>query len=210
MRGKGVCNGSLGRCNGITPACAGKRLRTCGPCGCPEDHPRVCGEKSRVCPRSDPGTGSPPRMRGKAVSFLQLPGVDRITPAYAGKSLLCCPAPCPEQDHPRVCGEKHTNYSDGSGQQGSPPRMRGKVTLPLQDYSLAGITPAYAGKSFRFVHAAACARDHPRVCGEKFIGHMKHRGESGSPPRMRGKVTLPLQDYSLAGITPAYAGKRLV
>ena len=33
-------------CVGITPAYAGKRLHTCGRCGCPRDHPRVCGEKT--------------------------------------------------------------------------------------------------------------------------------------------------------------------
>ena len=69
----------------ITPACAGKRLRTCGPCGCPEDHPRVCGEKCWLLLAPPTAAGSPPRMRGKAEFFPMLPHDPGITPAYAGK-----------------------------------------------------------------------------------------------------------------------------
>ena len=47
VRGKERRYAPFGRCAGITPACAGKRLDAdCGRAG-REDHPRVCGEKSR-------------------------------------------------------------------------------------------------------------------------------------------------------------------
>ena len=45
MRGKDLVKFCLCPRFGITPAYAGKRRRTFGPCGCPKDHPRVCGEK---------------------------------------------------------------------------------------------------------------------------------------------------------------------
>ena len=49
----------------ITPACAGKscppRPRRCGVW----DHPRVCGEKSKIRRDRKRGLGSPPRVRGK-------------------------------------------------------------------------------------------------------------------------------------------------
>ena len=71
---------------GITPACAGKSRWPCTTARPRQDHPRVCGEKSRagrVCGRCP---GSPPRVRGK----VSVDGNARLS----------------EQDHPRVCGEK--------------------------------------------------------------------------------------------------------
>ena len=52
---------------GITPACAGKRARP-SPCRSQSrDHPRACGEK-RVGSLASVGlSGSPPRVRGKAL-----------------------------------------------------------------------------------------------------------------------------------------------
>ena len=49
----------------ITPACAGKRFPAqLGP-SAHQDHPRVCGEKSRMCNLRRKRPGSPPRVRGK-------------------------------------------------------------------------------------------------------------------------------------------------
>ena len=52
-------------CGRITPACAGKS--TVSPQSMPaiQDHPRVCGEKSRRSSAPVPLMGSPPRVRGK-------------------------------------------------------------------------------------------------------------------------------------------------
>ena len=50
---------------------------------------------------------------------------------------------------------------------GSPPRMRGKVSLEDVLYRDRGITPAYAGKSSSNLSMFNSSRDHPRVCGEK-------------------------------------------
>ena len=54
---------------GITPACAGKSLRSRTVWRGLRDHPRVCGEKCQPRPRCPGWAGSPPRVRGKA-SFL--------------------------------------------------------------------------------------------------------------------------------------------
>ena len=114
----------------------------------------------------------------------------RITPAYAGKSEI---VPCFEngiKDHPRLCGEKALHCLIASRWLGSPPPMRGKVYAVFAVLSPTGITPAYAGKSFRLWKKQPILRDHPRLCGEKWV--------SG---------------FSLTSkyrITPAYAGKRTV
>ena len=55
-----------------------------------------------------------------------------------------------------------------------------------------GITPAYAGKRKSDNNARGHNRDHPRVCGEKFVSRTSKGIKVGSPPRMRGKVSKSL------------------
>ena len=51
------------------------------------------------------------------------------------------------QDHPRVCG-KHTDFDfQLLDQQGSPPRMRETLLLPITTFLVRRITPAYAGNT---------------------------------------------------------------
>ena len=106
-------------------------------------------------------------MRGKAVNSKNRANSDRITPAYAGKRPWALFYVFIFWDHPRLCGEK-------SG---------GKDSTIV----LAGITPAYAGKSN--------AND------------MVFRFHKGSPPPMRGKVRCWWNGAMVQRITPAYAGK---
>ena len=93
---------------GITPAYAGKSSTATRAARSTGDHPRICGEKQKSSGAGLRKWGSPPRMRGKGCMFCCSPAKVGITPAYAGKSLLCmdfCPA---YRDHPRVCGEKQS------------------------------------------------------------------------------------------------------
>ena len=53
--------------------------------------------------------------------------------------------------------------------KGSPPRMRGKAPEAVHPRAGRWITPAYAGKRWRVPAKLAASRDHPRVCGEKFL-----------------------------------------
>ena len=85
--------------------------------------------------------------------------------------------------------------------------MRGKVNFFKFFRCLAGITPAYAGKSSVFLKFRPPTRDHPRLCGEKTIHFCTTPPMLGSPPPMRGKVDAPVQRAFFEGITPAYAGK---
>ena len=153
-----------------------------------KDHPRVCGEKYSTRPYLSDEWGSPPRMRGKVLKTPNGEATERITPAYAGKRHVCN-APCKGMgDHPRVCGEKDAEMAVLSQEMGSPPRMRGKAVMPSTRMSAARITPAYAGKSLRFLSSAHHIWDHPRVCGEKLSISSAHISQTGSPPRMRGKA----------------------
>ena len=128
-------------------------------------------------------------MRGKvAYTDLQRPSPG-ITPAYAGKSLLKLLHHVGLRDHPRVCGEKAKAFYMKPLEEGSPPRMRGKVPAGLCQIIGFGITPAYAGKSCTELTVKGEVKDHPRVCGEKPSGVMAA--------------------LACAGITPAYAGKSM-
>ena len=146
-------------------------------------------------------------MRGKGLLQVFIPEPFRITPACAGKSHLQKYPQFPVRDHPRVCGEKARTQRPTTLAQGSPPRMRGKVTCTGSHANALGITPAYAGKSWVYSCFVFGGWDHPRVCGEKRLRILPLRSAVGSPPRMRGKGQT-LENLVLpAGITPAYAGK---
>ena len=66
--------------------------------------------------------------------------------------------------------------------------MRGKAKFVVDTRETSGITPAYAGKRPVLPDSKNDIEDHPRLCGEKFLGS-------------------PESPFS-QGITPAYAGKR--
>ena len=91
--------------------------------------------------------GSPPRGRGKEYLGGGRYHVNRITPAWAGKSWLRRRAPSTVWDHPRVGGEKYGKGYTYLKEEGSPPRGRGKVASVEQGLQSGRITPAWAGKS---------------------------------------------------------------
>ena len=209
MRGKVAFRRILEFLHGITPAYAGKRPAAWAMAWRTGDHPRVCGEKFSTLFPPPKVAGSPPRMRGKEFILRSRANKTRITPAYAGKSLKKLRKKYNIRDHPRVCGEKVQTLYYPDVQQGSPPRMRGKVLAALMPENRARITPAYAGKSGCCNPDPQGQRDHPRVCGEKRPVPAGLMLLAGSPPRMRGKGNRPAFPPAGGGITPAYAGKRL-
>ena len=68
-----------------------------------------------------------------------------------------------------MCGEKLLFCFTGSVYRGSPPHVRGKVVLVGHDQPGDGITPACAGKRPYPIYGPDALRDHPRMCGEKFL-----------------------------------------
>ena len=87
-----------------------------------------------------------------------------------------------------MCGEKHIIGAVPDLDQGSPPRVRGKVEFRLDRDTGHGITPACAGKSSAKSFDYLNAEDHPRVCGEKPAADKRLYMPLGSPPRVRGKA----------------------
>ena len=108
-----------------------------------------------------------------------------------------------------MCGEKVFAYADNREAMGSPPHVRGKEPRFPHLLPDSRITPACAGKShFRQIWKSG-GRDHPRMCGEKWMVKRHRILRQGSPPHVRGKEMPQLEAAMDEGITPACAGKRL-
>ena len=167
MRGKADAVCGKEQRPGITPAYAGKRFSSFPYVTQERDHPRVCGEKASQLHAFGFIVGSPPRVRGKALSAYSHEHHSGITPACAGKRSRDVAALQLGWDHPRVCGEKSKPKPGKDRRMGSPPRVRGKGARLRQDMERVGITPAYAGKRASPTTPTTLPGDHPRVCGEK-------------------------------------------
>ena len=150
----------------------------------------MCGENFTPLPCDMMSAGSPPRVRGKPC--LEDPGIVQsgITPACAGKTNADSVRDVLLGDHPRVCGENDRGYCRYSGLQGSPPRVRGKLSVATLFALACGITPACAGKTRAVRVGGSWRGDHPRVCGENEDGWAAWQADRGSPPRVRGKRAL--------------------
>ena len=110
---------------GITPACAGNRLKLPPPLCDKNYHPRLRGEQTfRLRPSARPW-GSPPLARGTASFFLYPKPLAGITPACAANSPACHSRGCTNRDHPRLRGEQPVRADEITWRGGSPPLARG-------------------------------------------------------------------------------------
>ena len=197
----------MGKGQGITPACAGKREGSAARCRRGWDHPRMRGEKSVSLPLMTGGRGSPPHARGKENEKARGGDVVGITPACAGKSPSRALRRSPLWDHPRMRGEKHLIFWRQKEDLGSPPHARGKDIQHKSGWRCERITPACAGKSVRCHHFDRQREDHPRMRGEKPSVCCRPCRYMGSPPHARGKGRCRCEAVPALRITPACAGK---
>ena len=194
------------------PFCCGKnRVRRAAAVQTVQNRlPRACGEKPVLSTMLRAASGSSPRMRGEATSIIAICIMERITPACAGRSRHLRPLALGSGHHPRVRGEKLVALQASLACFGSPPRVRGEVHIRTFVLAVVGITPACAGRSRRRQRPPMPARDHPRVCGEKYRYSYINKPVKGSPPRVRGEGARCDEIGDHAGITPACAGRSLL
>ena len=126
----------------------------------------MCGENPSREKYLPAAVGSPPRVRGKRAARERMLGIQRITPACAGKTVERASDLVADEDHPRVCGENGKTRSRVTSFLGSPPRVRGKLDEKPDGEFKFRITPACAGKTSHFTLRLSASQDHPRVCGE--------------------------------------------
>ena len=100
---------------GITPAYAGNTT-ICFLVGAgKKDHPRLRGEHSTGKRCGSLLLGSPPPTRGTHKIHVPDRFDCRITPAYAGNTLIISFNPTPDWDHPRLRGEHTKNLPKTKG-----------------------------------------------------------------------------------------------
>ena len=170
----------------------------------------MCGEKNSPTANAAGRAGSPPRVRGKAISGASPRRAVGITPACAGKSACAASARGGLKDHPRVCGEKSRHRRRQACIRGSPPRVRGKAQQLSTACTWLRITPACAGKRTWLQLYAIARKDHPRVCGEKRQQLKKGDWEKGSPPRVRGKAAFKVWIFRPIWDHPRVCGEKSI
>ena len=173
---------------------------------CLGDHPRVCGEHSRVMKSRSNCGGSSPRMRGTPIACRILSAPAGIIPAYAGNTARYRNLRKLYWDHPRVCGEHRPVSESAQTLLGSSPRMRGTPAAWPARSASKWIIPAYAGNTICRFRSNRDRRDHPRVCGEHSTTPVVTPKQQGSSPRMRGTPASSTGNGDGTGIIPAYAG----
>ena len=131
-----------------------------------QEHPRVCGENLSTGFGKKGESGTSPRMRGKPANNNHVPTNLRNIPAYAGKTLVALVWPHLLKEHPRVCGENFLGDTQPHLNEGTSPRMRGKLGTIKQGKGVGRNIPAYAGKTPSTATPPPNWQEHPRVCGE--------------------------------------------
>ena len=94
-----------------------------------------------------------------------------------------------------------------TAEEGSSPRVRGKLRGFAALVARAELIPACAGKTARVGCRAASWGAHPRVCGENRSAPLDNAPSTGSSPRVRGKRDAAFAGWGSPRLIPACAGK---
>ena len=130
----------------------------------------------------------------------------RIIPADAGSTTDDDRRRFSGLDHPRGCGEHHSESPGLRCPLGSSPRMRGAQFLNPRILLRIRIIPADAGSTRTTRWEIPQCKDHPRGCGEHICRYSSVLASDGSSPRMRGAHAEETVHGAEAGIIPADAG----
>ena len=174
MRGALVSRVLSFKAQGIIPADAGSTRSSGAHQPTNPDHPRGCGEHSRVFWRESIRAGSSPRMRGARSDHIGGLAWLRIIPADAGSTQGGSVHFDGAADHPRGCGEHRRSRETTTSQYGSSPRMRGALVVLTLVFAEGRIIPADAGSTNAQRTTTRESKDHPRGCGEHLH---EHRGK---------------------------------
>ena len=194
----------------IIPAHAGQTIRRTATPEKSTDHPRACGANITRHAGMNLTNGSSPRMRGKLILDVESPTEIRIIPAHAGQTSPPEDLFKHDKDHPRACGANRCCPPSCAPSAGSSPRMRGKRPLGLQGDAHHRIIPAHAGQTAAAIIFFMVNPDHPRACGANSLSPCTPWPDTGSSPRMRGKLAVVAGAHHTGRIIPAHAGQTAV
>ncbi len=208
-RGRGKHHGGIPTRGGagLIPAWAGKTSGYWIDRRQARAHPRVGGENQTPAGNYPRGWGSSPRGRGKHVGARVLTEVQRLIPAWAGKTVTLDADAASETAHPRVGGENRSRALRRTHSRGSSPRGRGKQFHDLRHTGLTRLIPAWAGKTPASAPPMTAQGAHPRVGGENTPPAGALVCVTGSSPRGRGKRRDRHGGAGQRRLIPAWAGK---
>ena len=191
----------------LTPAWAGKTVRM--PCQAitASTHPRVGGEDDVHSAALGFDLDSPPRGRGRHCPVILQMADSRLTPAWAGKTVIITLRLWSLSTHPRVGGEDDWPCTAVATDDDSPPRGRGRPWWRPRASIGGRLTPAWAGKTMIVGVHSMTRSTHPRVGGEDTRRHPATSWTGDSPPRGRGRRSDRAHVDGAGRLTPAWAGK---
>ena len=192
---------------GSSPLTRGKPRQSHQTATRPWAHPRSRGENSPGSLVASTANGSSPLTRGKPLHADNIPLLQGLIPAHAGKTTALHGLWQGVRAHPRSRGENLLRGLDGSGRMGSSPLTRGKPARVREQISRKRLIPAHAGKTSPRSRSRTPSRAHPRSRGENRFQASTREGVVGSSPLTRGKRPDPASALFRAGLIPAHAGK---
>ena len=190
-----------------TPACAGRTSRGSMFVTAAPEHPRVRGADLSTDTGGGLVGGAPPRARGGQARRIPPGGVERSTPACAGRTLVRVAVMRTPPEHPRVRGADSARYGSHVGASGAPPRARGGQPAAGQRLGVLRSTPACAGRTAVAARSVPAGPEHPRVRGADVVRSPKSTFIFGAPPRARGGRRHPVDHGRRRRSTPACAGR---
>ena len=105
-----------------------------------------------------------------------------------------------------MCGEHYGDSDFVNELEGSSPHVRGARFIKSATQDAVGIIPACAGSTPQMTHSISITWDHPRMCGEHIVKHVRPYSKRGSSPHVRGARIPSQRQGRLSGIIPACAG----
>ena len=89
---------------------------------------------------------------------------------------------------------------------GSPPPVRGTLSINIKIANTCRLTPACAGNTAELIEMAREQEAHPRLCGEHCVSSLALSAKEGSPPPVRGTLDAHIKVRFATRLTPACAG----
>ena len=151
----------------------------------PRDHLRVCGADQSPACHAVSQSGSPPRVRSRRSGRAGVWAERGITSACAEQTIWRNAAKPRPRDHLRVCGADEWFDHGRPTEEGSPPRVRGRLGVLDPFGERDGITSACAEQTGAWTSRGGRCRDHLRVCGADLDAVSSMLMPAGSPPRVR-------------------------
>ena len=192
--------------HGNTPALAGTTPHSATPFRAAVEHPRAGGDDCCTRPPLMDRRGTPPRWRGRLLHAAAANGQEGNTPALAGTTDHRLGWANHRREHPRAGGDDANAALTAIEERGTPPRWRGRPTVPRYAAANTRNTPALAGTTIAGAMSAMSVSEHPRAGGDDVISYASWAAWVGTPPRWRGRPRASPAVTARSWNTPALAG----